>query len=89
MDSDRESDWEEFLEPDTYSDLSDDDDGDGDTDSGDDGEEAEVDRPARGIQPYLFEPLEDAPEGAAEAAGEAAAAAGDGVNEARLGNNEW
>lgn len=88
MDSDRESDWEEFLEPDTYSDLSDDDEGDGDTDSGD-GEEAEVDRPPRGIEPYLFEPLEDAPEGAAEAAGEAAAAAGDGVNEARLGNNEW
>lgn len=96
MESEDESDFEDFSEPSSSPNLSDDDDGEDDGDA-----QARMARDAaRGIEPYLFEPLADAPvagagELAGEAAdGEAAAAAGDNINanedlEARLGNNNW
>ena len=92
-----ESDFEDDSEPSSTSspDLSDNDDGDARL--------AGAAAAPRGIEPYLFEPLADAPPpglgdgdlaGPGGAAGEDDAAARDNANadvelEARLGNNNW
>ena len=55
MESEDESDFEDFSEPSSSPNLSDDDDGE------DDGDARMARAAARGIQPYLFEPLADAP----------------------------